>query len=131
MTTSFSETDEDNKNVEAWAEVVADLLRHVPPDKRDEVLALATKNEEVKAQEREEANGGLALSMFSDDWMNEPGQRHCNAIMRLKSLLVQVFVRDIKTNYSPQDATKILFAKHPHGYGSRRLQDYLPTREKQ
>jgi hypothetical protein len=61
--------------------------------------------------------------------MNKPGQRHWNAIMRIKSLLVQVFVRDIANNHTPQDAASILFAKHPHGTGSRLLQHYLPDRK--
>jgi hypothetical protein len=55
-----------------------------------------------------------------------PGWRHWNAIMRLKSLVVQVFVRDIANDYSAADAAKILFAEHRHGHGSGRLRDYLP-----
>jgi hypothetical protein len=126
----FTETDKDIENVEAWAEVVADLLYHVPPDKRPAVLELATKNEQAEALERE-ANGGFTLIPFSNsnDWMNEPGMRHCNAIMRIKSLLVQVFVRDIANNHSSQDAASILFAEHPHGTGSRLLEDYLPDQK--
>ena len=124
----FAETDKDIENVEAWAEVVADLLHHVSPDRRADVLELATKNEEAEAQERK-ANGGLKIHTFSDDWMNEPGQRHWNAIMRIKSLLVQVFVRNIANNHNPQDAASILFAEHPHGTGSRLLEDYLPDQK--
>ena len=123
-----SKTDKDIENVEAWAEVVADLLYHVPPNKRPDVLELATKNEQAEALERE-ATGGFTLMVFSDvsdDLMNEPGIRHGNAITRLKSLLIQVFVRDITNNHSAQDAAQILFAEHPHGTGSRLLEDYLP-----
>jgi hypothetical protein len=123
-----SETDRDIENVEAWAEIIGDVLYHVPPDKRVDVLELATKNEEAEAQERK-ANGGFKLMAFSNDWMNKPGIRHGNAITRIKSLLVQVFVRDIANNHSPQDAASILFAEHPHGTGSRLLQDYLPDQK--
>jgi hypothetical protein len=54
-----------------------------------------------------------------------PGIRHWNVIMRLKSLLVQVFVRDITNNHSKADAAAILFVEHRHGTGSGWLPDYL------
>jgi hypothetical protein len=119
------ETDRDIGNAEAWAEVVGDVLLHVPPDRRAAVLALATRNEEAERLERE-ANGGFRIVAFSPDLMKEPGMRYCNVITRLKSLLIQVFVRDIANNHSAQDTASILFAKHPHGTGSRLLEDYLP-----
>jgi hypothetical protein len=39
--------------------------------------------------------------------------------MRLRSLVIQVLVRRIKTNHSPEDAAKLLFAEHPHGLPRR------------
>jgi len=45
--------------------------------------------------------------------------------MRLKSLLVQVFVRDITNNNSEKDAAAILFADHRYGTGSGQLLDYI------
>jgi hypothetical protein len=122
-----SETEKDIANVEAWAEIIADVLWHVPQDKRLTVLALATKNEEAEAQERKAAGNRLVLiEPFNDEtWMNEPGQRHWNTIMRLKSLLIQVFVRNITNNHSPQDAARLLFAEHRYGHGSGLLEDYL------
>jgi hypothetical protein len=45
--------------------------------------------------------------------------------MRLKSLPIQVFVRDITSDYSPEDAAAILFTYHRHGAGSGLLADYL------
>jgi hypothetical protein len=39
--------DKDVLNVEAWAEVIEDLLFLVPADKRAEVLALASKNRQI------------------------------------------------------------------------------------
>lgn len=123
--TRFPETDKDVENVEAWAQIIAHLLYHVPGDKRGEVLALASKNEEAESRKREAHNGLLVLDA-SDDWMNSPGMRHWNAVMRLKSLVIQIFVRNITNNHSPQDAASILLADHPHGTGSGRLQDYLP-----
>ena len=46
--------------------------------------------------------------------------------MRLKSLLVQVLVRDITSDHSPEDARAILFVQHHYGTGSGCLRDYLP-----
>jgi hypothetical protein len=126
----FAETDKDIENVEAWAEVVADLLHHVPPDKRADVLELATKNEQAEALERE-VNGEImfGITFVNFGRLDEPGQRHWNAIERLKSLLVQIFVRDITNNNSRQDAARILFVHHRHGTGSRLLEDYLPDQK--
>jgi hypothetical protein len=45
--------------------------------------------------------------------------------MRLKSLVVQVFVRNIANNHSPGDTAEILFAQHRYGAGSGCLRDYL------
>ena len=109
------EDQKDIGNVEAWAEVVEDLLHLVPEDQRAEVLALASKNEAAKAKKRE-ANGGLIVYYAADiDWKNSPGFRHLGAITRLKSLTVPVFVRDITNNHSPEDAAQILFVEHRHG----------------
>ena len=119
------ETERDIGNVEAWAEIIGDLLFHVPADNRAEVLALAMANEEHERKERE-AHGGWKFHTLSDDFMKEPAQRHWNAITRLKSLVIQVFVRDVANNHSPKDAASILFTEHPYGTGSRLLKDYLP-----
>jgi hypothetical protein len=48
---SKPETDRD-LDIEAWAENITDTLRHVPPNKRTEVLALAVKNEEAAEAQR-------------------------------------------------------------------------------
>src|SRR5262249_18161540 len=116
----------DVENVEAWAEVIADLLRLVPIDQRSTVLALATKNEEAECKPRA-ATGGLRCFSYAElvALKDSPGRRHWNAIMRLKSLVVQVFVRSVTNNHSPKDAAHILFATHAYGRGSGLLQDYL------
>jgi hypothetical protein len=120
----YGETDNDVENIEAWAEIIEDLLFCAPPDKRTEILATATKNEET-ARKRREANGGFVIMTAADFDVNSPGLRHWNAIMRLKSLLVQVFARNITNNHSPADAAKLLFAPHRHGTGSGSLSDYI------
>jgi hypothetical protein len=118
-----SETDEDVSNVEAWAEVIEDLLYLVPGDLRAEVLALAVKNEETARKERE-TSGRFKLVPFAD-LAQSPGLQHWDVIMRLKSLLVQVFVRNITNNHSKKDAADILFVEHRHGTGSGWLPDYI------
>jgi hypothetical protein len=47
------------------------------------------------------------------------GVRHWRAIMRLKSLVIQVFARSIKNNHSPEEGDAILLAKHPFGYAEK------------
>jgi hypothetical protein len=113
---------EDIKNVEAWAEVIGHLLYRVPEDRRAAVLALAIKNEEGKRKERE-TNGGLQYVDLAKN--DTPGLRHWHTIMKLESLVVQMFVRRIRNNHSPKDAARILFASHRYGSGSGELRDYL------
>ena len=125
MPTRRSEDREDIENVEAWAEVIKEVLRLVPMDRRAAVLALAAKNEEAEREEWERSAGALKFVDLTEDYKNSPGIRHWHTIMRLKSLVVQVFVRRITNNHSPKDAAQILFASHPYGTGSGELRDYL------
>jgi hypothetical protein len=118
-----AETDVDVQNVEAWAEVIKDMLYLVPPDQRMEVLTLAVKHEEADRTERK-AHEGFAAVDFAN--LDTPGLRHWHAIQRLQSLVVQVFARRISDNNSPAEAAKILYAQHRHGRGSGLLEDYLP-----
>jgi hypothetical protein len=126
MTRTVGENDKDIANVEAWAEVVEDMLALIPPDNRIEALRIAVEKEGAARKERAET-GGLCFVRFDNDeaWRNSAGMRHWHAIMRLKSLVVQVFVRDITNDHSPEDAAKILLAHHRYGHGSGRLGDYL------
>jgi hypothetical protein len=117
-----SESREDVENIEAWAEVIREMLCCVPSERRSAVLALATKNEEAARQEREWKRINLASSV---DWKQHSANRYRNTIERLKSLVVQVFVRSITSINSAEDAAQILFTHRLHGLGSRRLQDYL------
>jgi hypothetical protein len=120
----MSETDKDMANVEAWAEVVSDMLSLMEPEQRLSVLHLATEREEKEADEREKAAPGLVFITF-DEASLQQCCKHWNVKMRLRSLIVQVFVRRIRNNHSPKDAAKILFARHRHGNGSGELGDYI------
>jgi hypothetical protein len=110
--------DEDIGNTEAWAEIVEDLLCLVPMANRMQVLQLAVTKEKAEIAER-------ATEVDLEKMQDTPGLRHWDAIMALKSLVIQVFTRDIVNNHSAADAAKILFAKHRYGRGSRCLSDYI------
>jgi hypothetical protein len=122
-----AETREDVENIEAWAKVIGDLLQRIPSKQRSAVLALVTENEEAARQEHKAADWSdlKPFDFTSTEWMNTPEYRHRNVIMRLKSLVVQVFIRDITNNHSLERATEILLAHHRHGSGSGLLEDYL------
>src|SRR5262245_18905124 len=102
------ETEKDMNNVEAWAEVVRDMLRLVPPDHRLAVLALVLREEEKGAAERATAPSGIMAKVFDFDAIDlmktSPGWRHHGAIERLTSLVIQVFTRAITNNHSARDA---------------------------
>jgi hypothetical protein len=106
----------DLENVEAWAEIINHVLWYVPPDRRADVLALAIKNEETEVQVRE------PITLVTDDWINE--QRKCDAILRIQSLLIQVFARNIDIS-KPRDAASILNTDYLHDTGLRPLRRLL------
>jgi hypothetical protein len=115
-----SEDKRDIENVEAWAEIFRNILHLTPIERRAEVLALVSKNNEA---ERAAGVRILSAAEFCDP--NTPGLRNWHIIMRLASLVIQVFTRRIVNNHSAKEATAILFAPHPYGRGSRLLRDYL------
>ena len=104
----------DQRDVEAWAEIVKNTLFRAHPDRRAEILALAVQNEEAARRDRA-ANGPFKIRGFADIDLNTPGHRHCHVILRLKSLLVQVFVRDVTNTNSPAEAVDLLFAHQRFG----------------
>lgn len=119
-------TDDDVRDVEAWAAVIADLFRLVPVEQRAAVLALAVKNEEAERRDRFKPINIDDISL--DCERREPNTippRALNTIFRLEALVIQVFVRNIVADSSPEDAAAILFARQPHGHGSGFLTDYL------
>jgi hypothetical protein len=117
-------TDKDMANNAAWAELITDVLHLLPPSQRAEILALATQKEEA-AKVKREASGWIDWDIVDFTEHKSLGVRHRTALARLKSLVVQVFVRDIANGHSRPDAAKILFAPQRHGTGSGRLSDYL------
>jgi hypothetical protein len=114
---NYAETEEDINNVEAWAEVVKDIMYIVPEKLRVPILTLAIETEEA---ERPVRNFDKPIHFVSSDRL-----RYRHSIMRLRSLVVQVFTRHIVNNHSPEEAAEILFARHRYGHGSGDLSDYL------
>jgi hypothetical protein len=109
-------------NVEAWAEVISDVVDLVPEEHRAEVVALVAA---IEQRERKKRKKDPFIKTSEIDFLATPGVRHWDAIMRLTSLVVQVLVRRISNNHHPQDAAAILFVEHPYGNGSGQLRDYL------
>jgi hypothetical protein len=73
-----------------------------------------------------ESDDGLEKSLYSSKNPDDlPGLRHWDAIMRLRSLVIQALTRRIRNNHSPEEAAKLLFAGHPHGHGSGWIVEYL------
>jgi hypothetical protein len=123
--TNEGETDEDMANAEAWAEVILAVMFPIPMDMRLAILAIVQRELEEKVAELG-ANGGLVLrTIVPGEYEKSRCFRHHGAIKRLISLVIQVLVRRITNNNSPQDAAKLLFAYHRHGHGSGQLLDYL------
>jgi hypothetical protein len=119
----MSETDKDMANVEAWAEVVADMLYLMPPEHRLSTLRLALEKEQAATAERTK-NGGFVVRKFSLENL-KPALKHWNTKMRLRSLVIQAFVRQITNNNSPEHASELLFSHHRYGMGSGDLDDYI------
>lgn len=111
---------EDIQSYSAWAEVIIDLMYIVPQEARAMAISIASSRMEERRKKIEANNGLFKLSDYPDD-----GYLTYHAEMRLKSLVVQVFTRDITNNNSPEDARDILFAHHRNGTGSGDLLDYI------
>jgi hypothetical protein len=109
-------------NVEAWAEVISDVVDLVPEEHRAEVVALVAA---IEKRERKKREKDPFITASEVDFLASPGVQNWHTIMRLTSLVVQVCVRRISNNHHPKDAAAILFAEHPYGYGSGQLRDYL------
>lgn len=120
----MSETDADIESVTAWVMLIEDLLNLVP----DRVAVLKMALDRAVAEEAAAAETGSALKIETINLSKlgeSPRLPYWHTIMRLKSLVVQVFVRDIVNNHSPERGQEILFSHHQHGNGSGDLRDYI------
>jgi hypothetical protein len=120
----MSATEKDTKNISAWAEIIIDMLWLVPRNLHEDVLKLAI--ERTADQKRADETGHISWAPAdTKNWMQSPGMKSYGAIMRLKALLIQVFVRNITNNHSAEDAAKLLFARQRFGTGNGELRDYI------
>ena len=100
-----------------WFDALDDVLFCVPPAVRLEVLHKLT------ASEIERREKPLRFISFSE--LDQVSLENWHAVKEAASLNVQVLVRSITNNHSPDDAAKVLFREHRMGTGSGWLPDYL------
>jgi hypothetical protein len=117
-------TTDDIKNTEAWAELIEDALFIAPAEDRLTILEMVVENEKA-ARERRAKNGDFEKWSAAELLADGGVLRHWRTKMRLRALLVQVFVRTVANNHSPENAAKILFVGQHHGTGSGYLADYI------
>jgi hypothetical protein len=122
----MSATKDDINNVSAWAEIIGDMLWAVPRELHEDVLQLALSRQQ-DLKRRADENGGVLCWGPADtkNWLQSPGIQSYGAIMRLKALLIQIFVRNITNNHSAEDAAKLLFSRQRFGTGTAELRDYI------
>lgn len=117
----YVETPEDMTNVQAWAELLEDAMHVVPEEIRAEVLKRTLAMWEKRVAKYAENGPWMTATQLLED----VDTTHFQTSVRLKGLVIQVLVRDVTIDHSPQDAAKILFSEHPCGRGSRLLGDYI------
>jgi hypothetical protein len=90
----------------------------LPPAVRLEVLHRLTASEIERCE-----NDHIRLISLAD--FDLATLQNWHAVKEAASLIVQVLVRSITNNHSPNDAAKVLFREHRRGTGSGWLPDYL------
>jgi hypothetical protein len=110
----------DAEKLIVWREAIQKALYCVPFEHRAEVLKqLTAKHADDLA--------GPRFKVISFQELTAPSETDglWNPIIRASSLIVQVLVRSIRNNHSPERASAILFREHREGTGSGWLPDYL------
>ena len=124
--TKFAETDRDVANVEAWVDVIEEMLWCVPYITQEDIFRRVLVN--VETERREEEERGTPYKDFTAEELREnvPLQtdQHRGAVARLTGLVVQILVRSLQNYHGPQTTAGVLFVEHPHGKGSRQLLSY-------
>jgi hypothetical protein len=110
----------DAEKLIVWREAIQRALYCVPFEHREEVLRQLTAKHAAGL-------AGPRFKVFSFEKLTAPSETDgiWNPIMRASSLIVQVLVRTITSNHSPERASAILFREHREGTGSGWLPDYL------
>src|SRR5262249_22187739 len=113
--------------VEIGAEVVGDILRMLPCQHRQAILALAAEEDRKRQAE--------GIRAFTTEELKErveksAGWRWHKRIMQLRAAAAYTLVRKIANNHSPRGTAKLLFGHQPQlpdvrVFGSGELSDYL------
>jgi hypothetical protein len=103
-----------------WREAIQRALYCVPFEDRAEVLRQLTE-----AHVADLAGPRFKITSFQELTAPRETDGLWNPIIRASSLIVQVLVRSITNNHSPERASAILFREHRDGTGSGWLPDYL------
>jgi hypothetical protein len=107
----------DERLIAVWFKAMQNVFFRVPPAVRMKVLNRLTASEIERANKpiRFISPGDFDPAMFKN-WRAEK---------EAASLIIQVLVRSITNNHSPENAAKVLFRDHLRGTGSGWLPDYL------
>jgi hypothetical protein len=107
----------DERMIAVWFKAMQNVLFCAPPAVRLELLNRLT------AREIERTEKPIRLISLADFDPAMFENRH--AEKEAASVIIQVLVRSITNNHSPDDAAKVLFREHRRGTGSGWLPDYL------
>lgn len=110
----------DAEKLIVWREAIQKALVCVPFEDREEVLRQLTAKHAADM-----AGPRFKVISFQDLIAPSETDGLWNPIIRASSLIVQVLVRTITNNHSPDRAAAILFREHREGTGSGWLPDYL------
>jgi hypothetical protein len=102
----------DTEKLIIWREAIQKALYCVPFEDREEVLRQLTAKHAADL-------AGPRFKVISFQDLTAPCETEAS------SLIVQVLVRSITNNHSPERASAILFREHRDGTGSGWLPDYL------
>jgi len=108
----------DERLIAVWFKAMENVLFCLPPAVRLEVLHRLTASEIERCE-----NDHIRLISLAD--FDLATLQNWHAVKEAASLIVQVLVRSITNNHSPNDAAKVLFREHRRGTGSGWLPDYL------
>jgi hypothetical protein len=110
----------DTEKLIVWREAIQKALYCVPFEDREEVLRQLTAKHAAGL-----AGPRFKVISFQDLTAPRETDGLWNPIIKVSSLIVQVLVRSITNNHSPERASAILFREHRDGTGSGWLPDYL------
>jgi hypothetical protein len=113
-----------DKEIQVAAIVIEDLLRLIPGEKRAAALAIASEAEAAACKEREECDDVFEIVDLTFD-PTAPEQRYWDDVMKFKARAAYTFIRNIRNDHSPKEASHLLFQQQRGVCGSGLLKEYL------